>query len=246
MSGLVRAEALFRARRRARRLRTARPALAAAIMTTLVGGLVWVGYASPLLRLTNVTVKGTSRLSAAQVLAAARVRTGVPLVAIPVGAIRRRVAALPAVARVQVARDWPHELLIEVTERAPVAVVSSGGGVGSEAELVDASGVAFAATSDPPGGLLALRVPWPAMGAPSAPAAAALRVWAELPAPVRQQIRWVRADSPNAVTFGLDRGATVVWGSPADGPAKLSVLAALMASPASVYDVSTPSVAVTR
>ncbi|MDT4942663.1 MAG: cell division protein FtsQ [Pseudonocardiales bacterium] len=246
MSGLVRAESLFRARRRARRLRTARPALMLAIATTVVGGLLWVGYASPLMRLSSITVKGTSRLSTGQVLAAAGVRPGVPLVEVPVGAVRGRVASLPLVAGVRVDRDWPNRLVIEVTERRPVAAVSSGGAAGSEVVLVDSAGVAFAAASSVPAGLVDLRVPLPTLGSTSGAAAAALDVWAQLPPGVRREIRWMRADSADAVSFELARGSTVVWGSPGDSADKLSVLAALMRSRASIYDVSTPSVAITR
>jgi len=251
VSGLVRAESLFRARRRARRLRSARPALVLAIVTTVVGGVVWVGYASPFLRLTSITVKGTSRLTSAEVLAVARVRTGVPLVDVPVGAVRQRVAALTPVARVRVDRDWPHRLVIEVTERQPVAVVSAGGAAGGDQVLVDGVGVAFAASASAPAGLLDLRVPLPVLGATSTPAAAALKVWTQLPTAVRREIRWMRADSPDAISFALaggprPGGSMVVWGSPADGADKLAVLATLMRRPASLYDVSTPSVAVTR
>jgi len=246
VSGLVRAESLFRARRRARRLRSARPALLLAIATTVVGSLVWVGFASPIMRLSSITVKGTSRLTAGQVLAAARVHTGGPLLEVPVGAVRRRVAALAAVARVRVDRDWPNRLVIDVTERRAAAAVSTGGGTGGETVLVDNTGVAFAAASAAPPGLVDLRVPVPAVGSTSVPAVAALRVWRQLPAGVRSEIRWIRADSADAVSFYLARGATVVWGSPADSAEKLAVLAALMRSRATVYDVSTPSVAVTR
>jgi cell division protein FtsQ len=251
MSGLVRAESLFRARRRARRLHSARPALALAIVTTVLGGVVWVGYASPFLRLTSITVKGTSRLSSREVLAVARVRTGGPLVDVPVGAVRRRVAALMPVARVRVDRDWPHRLVIEVTERAPVAVVCAGGAADREQVLVDGTGVAFAASTSAPSGLLDLRVPTPVLGTTSSAAAAALQVWAELPAAVRRDIRWMRADTPDAISFELtsglrSSGSVVVWGSATDGADKLAVLAALMRRPAALYDVSTPSVAVTR
>lgn len=246
MSGLVRAESLFRARRRERRLRTARPLLALAIVTTLVGAAVWTGYSSPVLRLTSVTVKGTSRLSTAQVLAAAGVRTGGPLLEVPVGSVRQRVSRLAAVARVRVDRDWPHRLVIDVTERTPVAAVTSGGGTGREVMLLDGAGVAFAVASSIPDGLLELRIPLPETGSASAAGAAALRVWEGLPAAVRREVRWMSASSPDAVSFRLARGATVVWGSAADGTDKLSVLAALMRAPATVYDVSTPSVAVTR
>jgi len=246
MSGLVRAESLFRARRRARRLRSARPALVLAIVTTVVGGVVWVAYASPLLRLSSITVKGTSRLSVAQVLGAAGVHTGVPLVEVPVGAVRRRVASLAPVARVRVDRDWPNRLVIEVTERRAVAAVSTGGGARAEVVLVDGAGVAFATSTAAPAGLVDLRIPTPTLGATSEAAAAAMQVWARLPAGVRREVRWLRADSPEAVSFELTRGSTVVWGSATDSSDKLSVLAALMHSAATVYDVSTPSVAVTH
>jgi cell division protein FtsQ len=244
MSGLVRAESLFRARRRERRIRTARSVLAAAVLTTVVGAAVWAAYLSPLLRLNSITVKGTSRLNAAQVLHAAGVRTGAALLEVPVGAIRRRVAQLPAVAGVRVDRDWPHRLVIDITERTPVAGVAAGGD--GALVLLDVHGVAFTTSPAPRADLLDLRVPPPAVGSTSAAAAAALRVWAGLPAVVRQEIRWMRADSPDAVTFELARGASVVWGSATDGADKLAVLAALLRTPATVYDVSTPSVAVTR
>jgi cell division protein FtsQ len=246
MSGLVRAESLFRARRRERRLRTARPLLALAVLTTVLGAALWTGYSSPLLRLTSVTVNGTSRLSQAQVLAAAGVRTGGPLLDVPVGSVRERIARLPAVARVRVDRDWPHRLVIDVTERTAVAAVTTGEGAQQVFVLLDAHGVAFAASSTASPALLDLRIPLPAPGSVSAAGAAALHVWAGLPAPVRREIRWMDASSPDAVTFRLAQGATVVWGSATDAADKLAVLAVLMRTRAGVYDVSTPSVAVTR
>jgi cell division protein FtsQ len=246
VSGLVRAESLFRARRRERRRRTARPVLLAAIATTVVGAALWVGYSSPVLRLTSITVKGTSRLATAQVLAAARVPTGGSLLSVPVAAVRRRVLALAPVAGVRISRSWPHGLVIDVTERRPVAVVLTGGRGDAGAVLLDAHGVAFATDATAPPGLLDLRVEPGPLGAASAPAVAALQVWSQLPGAVRREVRWMSAGSTDDVTFALTRGSTVVWGSPAAGTDKLTVLAALLRHRAQVYDVSTPGVAVTR
>jgi cell division protein FtsQ len=254
VSGLVRAESLVRARWRARRRRTARPLLAAAIVTTVVGGAIWLGYASPLLRLDTVSVKGTSRLSAGDVLAAARVRTGRSLLAVPAEEIRRRVARLAPVASVRVTRAWPHGLVIDVTERTPVATVASGAGPDGAVVLLDAQGVAFAAaplssttrSAGSGGGLVDLRVAAPALGATTPAAVAALRVWAGLPPAVRDEVRWMSADAADDVSFSLARGATVVWGSADDGADKLAVLVSLLRRPAATYDVSTPSIAVTR
>jgi cell division protein FtsQ len=246
VSGLVRAEGLFRARRRERRRRTARPLLAAAVVTTVAGALLWVGYSSPVLRLTSITVKGTSRLSVQQVLDAARVPTGGSLLSVPIADVRRRVEALAPVADVRIARRWPHGLVIDVTERRPVAAVLTGGRADAAAVLVDPHGVPFTTTAVAPAGLLDLRVDPGPLGVVCAPAAAALRVWSQLPAAVRREVRWISAGSTDDVTFALTRGSTVVWGSPAAGADKLAVLAALLHHPARVYDVSTPAVAVTR
>jgi len=243
VSGLVRAESLFRARRRARRRRASRPLLLAALVTTLVLSAIWLGWQSPVLRLEKVSVNGTSRLSADEVLTAAHVRIGGSLLSVPVAQITRRVGALPAVATVHVRREWPHRLLISVVERQAVAAVPDGAG---SVVLVDASGDAFATSAGPADGLLALQVPTPVLGSASPAARAALAVWTQLPPAFRHEVSSVSAPSPDAVSFRLARGATVVWGSPVQGADKLGALAALLRTPASVYDVSTPSVAVTR
>ena len=252
MSGLVRAERLFQARRRARRRRVARPALAVAVVTTVVGAALWTGYSSPVLRLETVSVKGTSRLSAAEVLAAAEVRTGGSLLSVDTDAIRRRVARLAAVAGVRVRRSWPHQLVIGVTERAPVAAIATADGPDAPVTLLDAHGVAFPAAG-PTGGqsLLDVRVAPPALGTSTPAATAALSAWFALPPSLRQQVRWVSADSADDVTLRLfhlahNREATVVWGSAADSAEKIAVLTALLRHPAATYDVSTPGIAVTR
>lgn len=241
MSGLVRAERLFRARRRARRRRRVRPLVVIAAVTTVVGAGLWVALYSPVLRLTGVTVEGTSRLSAAQVLAAADVPIGHSLVSVSPQAVRERVRRLAAVRDAAVTRQWPHGLLIRVVERTPAAAVATADGV----ILVDAGGVAFATAPTFPSALLDLHVAGAIPGTGAVDARAAMAVWGELPARLRREVRWVDARSPDAISLGLRTGATVVWGSPGDPAAKTTVLVALMRHRAKVYDVSTPSIAVT-
>jgi cell division protein FtsQ len=216
--------------------------LAAAVVTTLAGAAFWVGWQSPALRLQAITVNGTSRLTVAEVLSAAHVPIGGSLLSVPVGQVARRVERLPAVADVHVRRLWPHRLVIAVVERRAVAAVPAGPGI---SYLVDASGVAFA-TAAPSDQLVPLQVPAPSLGEVSPAARAALTVWTQLPNAVRREVRTMAAPTPDDVSFTLVRGATVVWGSAADSGEKLGALAALLRTPASVYDVSTPSVAVTR
>jgi cell division protein FtsQ len=247
VSVVLRAERAFGDRRRARRhqvirRRLVRPAVALAVAVTVAGGGVWAAWSSPLLAVQAVTVKGTSRLTPEDVRAAAKVPIGRSLLRLDPGSIQARIAALPAVRAVTVDRDWPHRLVITVTERQPVAVVRSGSG----AELVDAAGVAFATADTAPPGLLPIVLGAPVPGPGDADAHAALSVWSELPAALRHAVVGIDAPSPVDVALRLDGHRTVVWGDPSQGARKLAVLRALMAQRASTYDVSTPDVPVTK
>lgn len=247
MSVVLRAERAFSDRRRARRQqvirrRLVRPVVVLAVGVTIAGGAVWAAWSSPLLAVQTITVKGTSRLSAADVLAAARVPIGRSLLRLDPGRIQARVAALPAVRVVTVDRDWPHRLVIVVTERRPIAVVADPAG----AELVDAAGVPFARTDAPPAGLVPLLLGAAVPGPGDADARAAVAVWSQLPRPLRKSVASIAASSPADVALRLTNRRTVIWGDPGETARKLAVLTALMTHPASVYDVSTPDVPVTK
>lgn len=247
MTAVLNAERRFATRRQARRRqvmrrRIVRPALVLAIVVTMVGGAVWAAWSSPLLAVQSITVKGTSRLTRADVLAAAKVPLGRSMLRLDPGRMRARVASLPAVAAVTIDRDWPNRLVITVTERRPVAVTANDGG----AELIDGTGVAFATAVDAPSGLLRLDLGAAVPGPGDADARAALAVWAELPKALRSAVESVAAPSPADVTLQLSGRRTVVWGDPAQAARKLVVLRALMTHPAGTYDVSTPDVPVTK
>ena len=239
---VVAAERRFRSRRRARRRRAIRPALVLAILVTFVAAAIWIAFASPLLTVTRVTVNGTSRLSERDVVTAAKVPIGSSLLTIPVESIKRRVGALPAVARVAVQRRWPHTVVITVTERVAAAVAVSASGD----QLLDRTGFAFAAVASPPAGLPVVSINQPMPGAGEFAAAAAVQVWTSLPTSLRAQVTGLQAGSPDDVELHLTGGRVVVWGSADQAAAKLTALTALLAQRAHVYDVSTPTVAVTR
>ena len=84
-------------------------------------------------------MQGESQLTEQRVLAAADVPTAPTS---PSSTSRRSgpgSAALAAVRRVDVSRDWPDGVLIKVTERTPVAVVEIGG----RFHAMDTDGVLF-------------------------------------------------------------------------------------------------------
>ncbi|SHH21728.1 cell division protein FtsQ/DivIB [Geodermatophilus nigrescens] len=228
--------------RRRRRLLAAAAALA---VLALAG---WALWASPLLSVRDVRVDGATTLTAEQVVTAAGVAEGTPLLRVDVDAAEARVARLPQVASVQVARGWPGSVVVTVVERRAVAVVEEAG----TRSLVDATGVLFdTVTGESPAGVVPLDVRSPG---PDDPATrAALGALVALPGDVRDRVTGAVARTADEVTLTLDDGTVVVWGGGEEAEDKAAVLAALLAEvesgelePAATVDVSAPDAVVLR
>jgi len=110
-------------RRRLRRL------LVLVGLLAVVASALAVTY-SPGLAVEELHVSGATHTPVAEVLEAAGIEVGDPLVWSDTGAARRRIEALPWVASAEVRKRWPHGVAIEVRERVPVAVVTGADGAG--------------------------------------------------------------------------------------------------------------------
>lgn len=244
-----------RARRLPRLPRPSRPrrrrtlVLLAVALLLLGGGVPWVLYGSDWLRVERVTVSwregGPRHLTARQVLTAAAVPVGEPMISLDRGAVRERVLdSLPRVADVEVVRAWPHGVSLKVTERQAMVVMRTADGYVE----VDAAGVPFAEVAKVPAG-----VPLLELDVADSPSLrrfdeervrqGAVAVVAALPESLRRQVRVVSATSYDAVTLRLRDDRTVRWGSPEQSVAKAETLTRLMqaADDATHYDVSVPS-----
>jgi cell division septal protein FtsQ len=217
-----------------RRRSTLRRALALVTVAALAGFAGWAMLWSSWLAADKVTVAGERTLSQRQVLAAARVPLGTPLVRLDLDQIKQRIAALRPVARVSVHRDWPQTVAISVTERTPVAAVRVDDGSWG---VLDKTGVIFRHSS--------ARPTLPLIDVPSTrnrPALAAVAaVVTSLPAKLLAQVRQVSAHSMDSITLRLNDGRRVRWGSAEHSVDKVGVLAVLLKLPARVYDVSVPA-----
>ena len=220
----------------------------ALVAVAIVATLGWALLGSKLLIVRSVQVTGTGPLvSRAEVLRAARIQPGLPLIRVNAAAVAARVERIQQVQSATVSRSWPSTVTIVVLPRTPVFAVASAGGYA----LVDAFGVTVRQSVTRPPALPLLTV-----GAPGAPPAgslrgsqavrAAARVLAELPPPVAHQVRLVLAASASAVSVRLTDGIVVVWSSPRRGAQKARELLLLMPTHARYYDVSAPGTAVTR
>jgi cell division protein FtsQ len=224
--------ARMRARERWRRL-------AVTIVVTLVL-LSIVGYVivvhTSVFAMTSVRVVGEKGVSVQQIVSAAALRIGTPLASVDTSGAAARVEKLPPIASAQVSLDWPHTVVITVTERAPAALIPNGSGY----DVVDVTGVVFGNTSKPTAGLAVIQVQGGA-AVKAAVVPGALAALKALPADLARQVTGISASSAYSITLTLRGGATVDWGGGENAAAKAADLAALMRlRKAARYDVSAP------
>ena len=204
-----------------------------ALLAVVVVGLGLLLYFTPIMSARSIVVTGVGAVTQEEVVAAAGVAQGTPLLQVDTDTVAERVAGIRRIATARVQRQYPSTLRITIVERVPVVVKDYPDGV----HLFDRDGVDFA-TAPPPPGIPYLEAENPG---PDDPATrAALEVMTSLRPEVASQVGRVTAPSVAAVTLTLIDGRTVVWGTTDRTEEKALKLAALLTQPGRVYDVSSP------
>lgn len=220
--GALRGEVLMDDRdRRQVRQRKERRMLGVAFVIGCIASLIGL-YFSPFLRVQNVQVTGAASLDPAGVIAAADMQ-GKSLVSSKFTDAQARVAALPQVKSVQIAKHWPDTVEIIVTERAPWATWYEG----DAAYTIDDSGVVLAVAPANAGPIIHS----PATDKPLEPGdhvdSGALELSRALveqvPAQLGVNITQVDWSNDTGVTVTTDAGYTVVFGDNANMQYKLAV-----------------------
>ncbi len=224
----------LRTKRRAQRRRRLLRAGVAVVVLAVIGGLVYLVGFSPVLAARATRVVGTSLLTPEQVTQAAAVPLGTPLARLDTGAVERRVLALPEARSVDVSRSLPGTVVLRVTERQAVYVLSSG----SRFTMVDADGTGFHEVPEVTKGMLVANL--------AAPGDQRVRkdvatVVTALPPSIGERAVLVSATSPDQIVIELSGGVQLLWGSAEQSAEKARVAAALLTQPGKVYDVSSPS-----
>ena len=214
---------------------------------TIVAAVAWALLGSRFLVVRSIRVTGTGpTVSRAQVVAAAQIPPGLPLIRVNTATVAHRVGAIRQVQSAQVSRDWPDTVTISVRLRTPVFAVAVPGGYA----LVDEFGVAVRESARRPPGFPLLKVATGAGGVSSlrgSPVArAAATVLRELPPQIARRVRAVRAPTPSDVSLQLAGRVVIVWGDTSRRQEKAEELTLLMRRPARRYDVSAPGTAVTQ
>ena len=208
--------------------------LLVSVVVAVVGvGLGLVLYFTPAMSARDIVVTGTGTVTREEVLDAARVRPGTPLLQINTNQVAERVAAIRRVASARVQRQYPSALRITIVERVPLVVKDFPDGP----HLFDRDGVDFA-TAPPPPALPYIDVADPGPGDPATKAA--LQVLIALRPEVAGQVGRIAAPSVASITLTLNDGRVVIWGTTDRTEEKAEKLAALLTQPGRTYDVSSP------
>jgi cell division protein FtsQ len=232
----------------------------------IVAAVAFALLGSRLLVVRAITVTGTQLVTPAQVIAAARVPAGTPLIRVDPAQVALRVEAIRQVETARVAKQWPDGLAITIRERVPVvAVRMAGGGY----DLIDHDGVIVNLAKAKPAKLPLLQTTLPGSALRGDQGVATVSaVLAGLPGWLAHQVRAVSAGPPGsgtgpAVRLYLSDGATVAWGGADHATVKARELAILMraaeqpsntaqpsstaqSNPVRYYDVSAPGTVVTK
>jgi len=109
----------------------------------VIASLLIFGYnfiiVSPYFQMKETLVRGTERLQSDVVIELTGLKPSQNLLMTNLGAVARKVKTNPWVKEVSVRRDFPDRLVIEVTERKPVALIERGDGL----YFIERDGTAF-------------------------------------------------------------------------------------------------------
>lgn len=225
----ARIEVRLRGDRRRRWLRW----LAVVLLLAAVVGAGWLVAFSPVLSAKAVTVSGAHLLTKDEVLAAAAVPVGTPMVRIDTSAVADRVAGLPPVAEVNVTRSWPGTIRIVVAERKARLAIPAGGGY----LLADATGVVFQAVKSPASGLVVVD----ADPSDQQVLVDVGTVFSALSPQTQALVSRLAAPSRDGIELRLKDGRRVIWGSAEDSSLKSEVLDALLPLGGTEFNVSAPA-----
>ena len=223
----------------------------AAIVVLVVALATWALLLSPLLGLQpqRISVAGSDgSVSDKQVRDVLAPYTGDSLLRLDTGRLSTQVSdKLVRVRQAQVTRSWPRGLRVQLTMRVPVATVQGADGY----QVLDNEAVVLERVPEAPSGLVTI-VPDKTDGASGSQTisakqvAAVTQVVGSLTPQTLAQVASGSATEAGQVTLTMSNGASVVWGDTQDNELKARVLATLMTTSASIYDVSSPHRPTTR
>lgn len=185
-------------------------------VAALAGAAVWI-LRSPLFSVEHLVVEGTESPSISDILSAAGVGLGTPLVEVDAAGASAMLEADPRIMTASVQVEWPQTVWVQIEERLPVAWAEVGGAW----SRVGVDGVVISTADQPDGSMPRLD-----LGADTALGAGALEFFAALDPAVAAGARAFQQDGE---LWAEVRGFPVRLGDPVEMGDKARAVAALVA-----------------
>lgn len=197
--------------------------------------LIYIGWYSNLLIVKNVEVRGNQVVATEIITETAQISLNTQLLRVPINNVVERLQTISQIGRAEVRRGWPSTLVIDVTERVPVALTD----IPEGRFLVDEAGFPYL--------LASTEVNLPLISGPDDPSRLlSISVWQSFPDWLKAEIVSTNADDASSVSMMMTSGRKVIWGDVNQSSEKSAVLKVLRRMAGSTYDVSTPQVPVIR
>jgi cell division protein FtsQ len=223
--------------------RRLRWAVVLGVLVALAAAVVFLAR-SPLLAIDDVTVSGVVYADAGAIDEVVDDAVGESLLTIDTGALAERFEAIPWVKRAEVRRAWPPGIVVDLSERRPLAAYYA---PDRRYRVIDSDGVVLATVDGNPIDLVGIGGIGPAVApgdtVPEAYRGAAA-VIAAFPDELRARVAAVGLDDDGNLTLALAPAGEVLLGPPDEVRAKLVAVLTLLrgVDPASVgrLDVRVP------
>ena len=220
-------------------------ALLGAVVVVVIG---WAMLHSALFSVRTMSVVGATSLVRDDVVSAAGISSGEPLISIDTATSATSIEAIPLIKSATVQLRWPSTVQITVAMRTPIAYVATRG----RYARIDATGRVLARSQNVPTKFspvpLEMQVAGVTPGKPGSwlpdRAGPAVKVAAKIPPAFRGQVAKVIGNADGSVSLVMTAPVTILLGSADKLHAKFSDVAAIIAGTAlhagDVVDVSVP------
>jgi len=205
------------------------------VISAITSTLLYIGWYSNLLIVKNIEIRGANEVPVQLISETAQVSLNTQLLRVPTTTVVERLKTITQIGRAEVRRGWPSTLVIEISERTPIALTD----IPEGRFLVDETGFPY--------------LPAPAeanlplvSGPDDASRASSVLVWQSFPDWLKAEVVITNTDNPNSIWFTLTSGRKVIWGDLTKAEEKSAVLKVLRRMAGSIYDVSTPEVPVVK
>lgn len=195
------------------------------VVLALVGAVVFLFGFSTVFEVEEVTVTGADGEIAQQAQSVAETNLGRPLARVDASGVEEAVLEDPRIAGVDVSRDWPTTLTLDLTLREPALAMIKAGTRGFV--LADADGVVFDTVEEAPAGVPKARVNITGDDLNPEDLIALQGLRAALPESVRQEARDLTLAEPGVIQITIGN-IEVIWGDGSNGQLKGRALEALL------------------